>query len=80
LAGAAQKVLNKLDSLGRRTGGLFGQSLLVTAEKIPKSAKKRLQEYGYLCAEPTSSDDPKDLLGIKAQLDHWKQRCEGLPR
>jgi hypothetical protein len=61
-----QDIITKLDSLGRNTGGLFGHTLLCSAQPLAKNIKNRA------LAQKVEVIDGKQLLNLGARIAAWK--------
>lgn len=71
-----QDIVNKIEALGRKAGGLFGKSMLVASDKLEEDNKytshivQRLKDYKIDMLHR------KNLKNLTSTLVSWKQRCE----
>lgn len=61
-----QDIITKLDSLGRKTGGLFGHTLLCSAQPLAENIKSRA------LAQKVEVIDGKQLPNLGARITAWK--------
>ena len=72
--GKGQEIVNKIETLGGKAGGLFGSSLLlatarIDTEKNSKHIARRLKTYR------TELIEHSDLPNLTGKLIEWKNRC-----
>lgn len=64
----SQEIINKLDLLSHKLGGLFGQNLLVTAQHLSDAANSRAKQNHIHCCENVTSNS------LKHEIKAWLQR------
>lgn len=64
----SQEIINKLDLLSHKLGGLFGQNLLVTAQQLSDAAHARAKQNHIRCCENVTANT------LKQEIMAWLQR------
>ncbi len=62
-----QAIVNKLDSLGRNTGGLFGTSLLLSARRVENAIFNRCKSLGIPLLQS------EQIKTLRNKLIYWKE-------
>ncbi len=65
----SQEIINKLDLLSHKLGGLFGRNLLVTAQQLSDAAQARAKQNRIRCCENTTENSLRhEIMSWLAQV------------